>query len=69
MVSGQSLDTPLPNGSFIAVNKKALGVAKACRDGISQVSPFTDFRDYLELALDLLEEKYQIGIGVLDYFT
>lgn len=57
-----NIDTPLPNGNTIAAGKAALGVARACREGISSESPFADFRDYLELVLSVLEP---LGLGVL----
>jgi len=45
------MEVPLPNGQIIPAGKPALGVARACREGISAESPFADFREYLELVL------------------
>ena len=62
-VTRLGMDTPLPNGSVIAAGKAALGVVgRACREGISEQSPVSDFRDYLEQVLRLLEQK---GLGLL----
>lgn len=56
------VDTPLPNGQVIASGKPALGVARASRDGISEAAPFADFRDYLDVVMNLLQER---GLGLL----
>ncbi|AGW91766.1 hypothetical protein N234_17170 [Ralstonia pickettii DTP0602] len=56
------VEVPLPNGHAIAAGKPALGVARACREGISTESPFADFRDYLELVLAVLEP---LGLGLV----
>ena len=62
------IETPLPEGTVIAAGAKALGVAKACRRGISQESPFTDFREYLEVALGILAEHDLSLLLMLDEF-
>lgn len=56
------IDVPLPNGQNLAAGKPALGVARACREGIGADSPFTDFREYLELVLAVLEP---LGLGLV----
>lgn len=56
------IDVPLPNGKTLAAGKAALGVARACREGIGAESPFTDFREYLELVLTVLEP---LGLGLV----
>jgi len=56
------VDVPLPNGQTLSAGKPALGVARACREGIGAESPFTDFREYLELVLDVLEP---LGLGLV----
>jgi type I restriction enzyme M protein len=56
------IEVPLPDGQTIASGKPALGVARACRQGITTESPFADFRDYLELVLAALEP---LGIGLV----
>lgn len=56
------IDVPLPNGQTLSAGKPALGVARACREGIGAESPFTDFREYLELVLAVLEP---LGLGVV----
>lgn len=62
------IEVPLPNGQTIAVGKPALGVARACREGISADSPFTDFRDYLEQVLNVLEPLNLGLVLMLDEF-
>lgn len=56
------IDVPLPNGQTLSASKPALGVARACREGIGAESPFTDFREYLELVLAVLEPQ---GLGLV----
>jgi type I restriction enzyme M protein len=56
------IDVPLPNGIIILAGKPALGIARACRLGIGEDSPFSDFREYLEVLLTTLEEK---GLGIV----
>jgi type I restriction enzyme M protein len=56
------VDVPLPNGQIVASGKAALGVARACRDGISETSPFADFHEYLQLVLSVLEP---LGLGLV----
>lgn len=53
-------ETPLPDGNLLPANKK-LGIAKACRKGITSESPFSDFRDYTEGALEKLAE-HDLGL-------
>jgi type I restriction enzyme M protein len=57
-----NIEVPLPNGQTLAVGKPALGVARACREGIGGESPFADFREYLELVLTVLEP---LGLGLV----
>jgi type I restriction enzyme M protein len=56
------VDVRLPDGRVIAEGSKPLGVARACRDGISTDAPFADFREYLEYILSVLEP---LGLGLL----
>lgn len=56
------VDVPLPNGNTISAGKPALGVSRACREGIGADSPYTDFREYLELVLNVLEP---LGLGLV----
>lgn len=62
------IDVPLPNGQTIPAGKPALGVARACREGISKESPFADFRDYLEIVLAVLEPSELGLVLMLDEF-
>jgi type I restriction enzyme M protein len=57
-----AIEVPLPNRTKIEVGRAALGVARACREGISEAAPFADFREYLEVVLALLEP---MGLGVV----
>jgi type I restriction enzyme M protein len=67
------VDTPLPDGS--AVNREALiegnritklqenkRIRMACRSGVSDESPFADFRDYLEVLLEITDS---LGLGIV----
>lgn len=67
-VSRLGVDVPLPNGQVISVGKPALGIARACREGISAESPFADFREYLEMVLSILEQKKLGLLLMLDEF-
>lgn len=51
----------LPDGSTLDAGKK-LGITPAIRKGISDESPFQDFREYLEATLDTLSEQ---NLGIL----
>ncbi len=62
------INVPLPNGQVLAAGKPALGVARACREGISSEAPFTDFREYLELVLALLKPLNLGLVLMLDEF-
>lgn len=67
------VNTPLPDGS--AVNHEALfgenklaklqesgRIRKACRSGVSDQSPFADFRDYLGILLEVADSQ---GLGIV----
>ncbi|WP_338518433.1 N-6 DNA methylase [Alteromonas gracilis] len=62
------LDVPLPDGKVIIAGKTPLGIARSCKAGISEDSPFIDFRDYLEVLLTLLEQKRLGIVLMLDEF-
>jgi len=62
------IDVSLPNGQTIPAGKPALGVARACREGISTESPFVDFRDYLEVVLAVLQPLELGLVLMLDEF-
>lgn len=62
------IEVPLPNGKTLAAGKPALGVARACREGISAESPFADLRDYLEGVLAVLEPLNLGLVLMLDEF-
>ncbi len=72
-IAGLEVDTPLPDGS--TVNREALlgasklaklqesgGIRKACRSGVSDQSPFADFRDYLGILLEIADSQ---GLGIV----
>jgi type I restriction enzyme M protein len=52
---------PLPDGTTLPAGQK-LGISKACRRGISEESPFSDFREYIEV---VLEKFAQHDLGLL----
>jgi type I restriction enzyme M protein len=54
-------DVPLPDGTALPRGEK-LGIARACRAGINEESPFADRREYVEVALAYLEPH---GCGLL----
>jgi len=62
------IDVPLPDGKIILAGKPALGIARACKQGIGEDSPFIDFREYLEVILSILEEKDLGIVLMLDEF-
>lgn len=51
---------PLPDGTTLPPGQK-LGISKACRRGISEESPFSDFREYIEVALEKFTQ-YDLGL-------
>ncbi len=53
--------TPLPDGTSIEAGGRPLGIARACRLGISSDAPFADFREYLSVVLNVLSER-QVGL-------
>jgi type I restriction enzyme M protein len=72
-IAGLAVDTPLPDGS--TANREALTgasklaklqesgrIRKACRTGISDQSPFADFRDYLGILLEIADSQ---GLGIV----
>lgn len=62
------VETPLPDGSVVPAGGRALGIGKACRNGISVEAPFADFREYLEVILDTLAGKNLGLLLMLDEF-
>jgi type I restriction enzyme M protein len=62
------LDVPLPNGKIHLKGMPPVGVARACREGISLDSPFADFREYLQIVLSLLEPLELGLVLMLDEF-
>ena len=56
-------DTPLPDGSILPKGTK-LGIAKSCRNGIGETSSFSDFRNYVEVALETLS-KHDLGLFLM----
>jgi type I restriction enzyme M protein len=59
--------TLLPDGTLLPPGKK-LGIAKACRNGISEESSFSDFQDYVEAALEILAGQNLGLLLMLDEF-
>jgi type I restriction enzyme M protein len=60
-------DLPLPNGSVLPAGQM-LGIARACRTGISEESPFADCREYVEVALEHLHSHDRGILLLLDEF-
>jgi len=60
-------DTPLPDGTLFPAEKR-MGITKPCRQGISEDSPFSDLRDYVEVALEKLSEHNLGLLLMLDEF-
>jgi type I restriction enzyme M protein len=78
-IAALEIDTPLPDGS--AVNDDALQgenklaklqesgrIRKACRSGVSDESPFADFRDYLDILLEIANSQDLGIVLMLDEF-
>jgi type I restriction enzyme M protein len=61
-------ETPLPDGTVVKAGGRALGIGKACRNGISIEAPFSDFREYLETILSTLAERNLGLLLMLDEF-
>lgn len=61
-------ETPLPDGTVVPAGGRALGIGKACRNGISVEAPFADFREYLDVILKTLAEKNLGLLLMLDEF-
>ncbi|MBU5637505.1 N-6 DNA methylase [Geomonas sp. Red69] len=62
------IEVPLPNGEVIGAGKPPLRITGPCREGIGHESPFSDFRDYLEKILSLLEPLGLSLVLMLDEF-
>ena len=54
-------ETLLPNGMVLPPQTR-LGIPKACREGITEQSPFSDLREYVEAILSVLQSQ---GLGLL----
>jgi type I restriction enzyme M protein len=60
-------DVPLPDGGVLPAGRM-LGIARACRTGISEESPFADCREYIEVALAHLQCHDRGILLMLDEF-
>ncbi|RJQ65149.1 MAG: hypothetical protein C4519_28870 [Desulfobacteraceae bacterium] len=60
-------ETPLPDGGTLAASQK-LGIARACRKGIGEEAPFSDFREYAGIVLEWLEHRDMGLLLMLDEF-
>ena len=54
-------DVPLPDGTSLP-GGKGVGIARACRKGISAEAPWEDFLEYAGVVVDLLEKQ---GLGLV----
>jgi type I restriction enzyme M protein len=61
------IDVPLPDGTVLKAGT-AIGIAKACRAGISSDAPWEDFQDYLKQVLGLLEGLNMGLVLMIDEF-
>ena len=59
------LEAILPDGSLAT---RKLGIARACREGISREDPFSDFSEYLNEVLEILKEKDLRLVLMMDEF-
>lgn len=55
------IDVPLPDGTILAKGA-GVGIARACRRGISVEAPWEDFLEYATLVMDLLAHR---GLGLV----
>jgi type I restriction enzyme M protein len=62
------VETLLPDGTVVPAGGRALGIGKACRNGISVEAPFADFREYLEDILSTLAKRNLGLLLMLDEF-
>ncbi|MBI5847194.1 MAG: N-6 DNA methylase [Nitrospirae bacterium] len=60
-------ETPLPDGSILPPGKR-LGITDACIAGIKETSPFSYFREYIEIVLETLAQKKLGLLLMLDEF-
>lgn len=60
-------EVPLPDRTSLRPGQR-LGIARACRAGISDEAPFGDFREYLEAALTFAKERGSSLLLMLDEF-
>ena len=78
-IAGLEVDTPLPDSSVIdrealfgenrlAKLQESGRIRKACRSGISDQSPFADFRAHLEILLEIADSKSLGIVLMLDEF-
>ncbi|MBI4661635.1 MAG: N-6 DNA methylase [Verrucomicrobia bacterium] len=61
------VDVPLPDGTVLKPGT-GVGIAKACRKGISVEAPWEDFQDYLRQVLRLLGEMDRGLVLMIDEF-
>jgi len=54
-------DIPLPDGTMLPKGKNILGLGKVCTSGINEISPFSDFQDYVEVVLHMLG-RHDLGL-------
>jgi type I restriction enzyme M protein len=60
-VATLEIDVPLPDGTVL-VKGAGVGIARACRKGISSEAPWEDFLEYATLVMNLLAER---GLGLV----
>lgn len=78
-IAGLEVDTPLPDGSIVdreallgssklAKLQESSRIRKSCRSGVSDQSPFADFRDYLSIVLEIADSRDLGIVLMLDEF-
>lgn len=60
-VATLEIDVPLPDGTIL-VKGAGVGIARACRKGISSEAPWEDFLEYATLIMNLLAQR---GLGLV----
>ena len=60
-VATLEIDVPLPDGTVL-VKGAGVGIARACRKGISSEAPWEDFLEYATLIMNLLAQR---GFGLV----
>jgi type I restriction enzyme M protein len=66
-VATLEIDVPLPDGTVL-VKGAGVGIARACRKGISSEAPWEDFLEYATLVMNLLAKRGHGLVLMIDEF-